>query len=160
VADVNDLQDPAELAGEIVRLQTVNSVFDRNATVVKPRAGERVRVLEHTFNVDWAEFQGMTRREFWDRYANEIVRRIVFQVKRMETQLGRKLEFKRFDLPAETLRRKVLSYDSNGIFIGMIAHRTNITIGVLTPDTVRTQDVVDITFRAVIGLKEQEPGQD
>lgn len=150
MADLNDLADPTRTAS-FVDSEGGDSVVVDTQALPRPTAnGERSKILREEFSISFAELQGMSKAEIWDMYVQEVVRRIIKRAKAIQTRLGRNLEFRSFTLPGNTARRRVFSYERNGIFIGIMFRRIDLQVNPDVPEQI--QDEVEVTVQGEIGL--------
>lgn len=159
MATLGGVADAAELTGELTRVDVAGTVLDPITPAVERLPGERVKVLQHEFSINFDEFQNMTKREIWDSYIFQIVRRVVIEARRLENNIGRKLVFRRFAVPAETASRRVLTFDQNGVFIGLVLFRTDHFIGKRRDQTDRFNPVVEFIIRAELALAPDDNDQ-
>ena len=150
MSDITDTIDAAE-ANTILDDEGTDVVLDPVSPIRAANVGERTHFIDYDFDIDWDEFQGMTKRELWDVYLQEVVRRIIRKARVYQQRLGRKLEFLSFDLPVNTTNRRTTSIERNGVFIGIMARRHQIDVG-----NGVTQNSVNIRVRAEIGLVADE----
>jgi hypothetical protein len=152
MADLSELADATEV-GAVVDGEAGDSVVvDKQAVPRRSSNGEPSKVVRHSFSVPWDEFRnGMTKRDIWDQYVRHSIKNIVREVKQVEQRLGRKLEFRSFNVPGNNSRRRTFTYERNGVFIGVLARRIDLDAG-----NGNTQDELEIIVQAEIGLAQGE----
>lgn len=154
MAELNDLADPTRTA-TFVDNEGGDTVVVDTQSVPRPTAnGERSKMLHEEFSLSFSELQSMTKDEIWDMYVQEVVCRIIRRAKKIQTELGRNLEFRSFTLPGNNARRRVFSYERNGIFIGVMFRRVDMQVNPNVPEQI--QDEVEVILQAEIGLAGEE----
>jgi hypothetical protein len=83
----------------------------------------------------------MTKAELWENYVKVVIRRTLLKIKNLARKRKTRIKFFRFDTPATTGNRRILTYEANGVFFGLMLQRC----------THQTTDVVEVTFQVKVG---------
>lgn len=116
----------------------IDTVVDVSEPVKDTTGGERFVDVFHKFDVEYHEFNHYAFRDFFDRYMVHSVKYLSDNVRRLQQRVGRKLEYRKFTLDAETSRKKVIQLEQDGMFLAATFEAK--------------QEFVSVTVQARLGL--------
>jgi len=146
---LDKITDDAEFCAVFERMRLREVVLEQHKLAAPKKPYQRSKTLTDGFSINWSEFEDMSKREIWDTYANEIIRKMILRVKRFERKFGVKLRFFRFRTDTTTMNRKVMTFDKDGVFVVLCVKRIVHRFHINHPEI--GTEVADFHFQAEIG---------
>lgn len=126
----------------------VDVALDERRPVTEPRPVDRYHTISRSFSLEASEVKAMGLAGVRDQYVGEVLRQLGQELREIRRKLGRKLVFLKRPLPANTTNRRVWEIEYNGVWVAVIAKRTDV------PRTGRkAQRVIEFTVGTCVRLE-------